>query len=293
MADDGSGRDITIPSFLLYKEDADAIKTVLMANQTVRVALNFSMPLPHDAGDPVKYEFWSRPWDSESTDVFNKFRFIAKALDQNAQFTPHFSIYNGVAAGCRSSDGTNQCGTLCTNGGRYCATEVDTAVGHGVHGADVVTESLRRICLWLAYGEEDGIGFNWWTYMEEFIRQCHSGDGTDHVSYPQCVDEVYHQTGMDKNKIDVCMRDSGGLETDRNNSLLDAQMSLQEQQGIVLVPTALVNGAPVRGQLSSANLFQAICSAYTPEKKPDVCNLCEACADVKECVMQDGICPSR
>jgi hypothetical protein len=37
MADDGSGADITIPSFLLYKPDADAVKTKLRETDFVQV----------------------------------------------------------------------------------------------------------------------------------------------------------------------------------------------------------------------------------------------------------------
>jgi len=37
MADDGSGADITIPSFLLYKPDADAIKEKLRQESLVQV----------------------------------------------------------------------------------------------------------------------------------------------------------------------------------------------------------------------------------------------------------------
>lgn len=37
MADDGSGADITIPSFLLYKPDADKIKAELKKEHSVQV----------------------------------------------------------------------------------------------------------------------------------------------------------------------------------------------------------------------------------------------------------------
>jgi len=37
MADDGSGSDITIPSFLVYKADADKIKEHLSKNELVQV----------------------------------------------------------------------------------------------------------------------------------------------------------------------------------------------------------------------------------------------------------------
>ena len=41
MADDGSGADITIPSFLMFKQDADPIKETLMQNKIVRMSLSW------------------------------------------------------------------------------------------------------------------------------------------------------------------------------------------------------------------------------------------------------------
>jgi hypothetical protein len=41
----------------------------------------------------------------------------------------------------------------------------------GVSGQDVVTESLRRLCIWKEYGQ-DGIGLPWWSYVESFLNIC-------------------------------------------------------------------------------------------------------------------------
>jgi hypothetical protein len=66
-------------------------------------------------------------------------------------------IYDGVKAGC-DLNGVNECYTLCTNNGRYCCVDPDGDMEKGVSGADVVTESLRRICIWKSYGADNGIG---------------------------------------------------------------------------------------------------------------------------------------
>jgi len=50
------------------------------------------------------------------------------------------------------------CYNLCTNAGRYCATDPDNNLDKGISGGDVVAESLRRICVWNVYGAENGIG---------------------------------------------------------------------------------------------------------------------------------------
>ncbi|KAL7581381.1 hypothetical protein ACA910_021973 [Epithemia clementina (nom. ined.)] len=286
MADDGSGMDIGIPSFLLFKEDADAFKEVLKANQVIRVEMSFSLPSPDDR---VEYDFWSRPGDINSYEFFSNFKYIANALGSKAQFTPHYAIYDGLTAGCHTTDGENQCMTLCTNRGRYCANDPDDDLYAGVSGADVVTEALRRICIWSHYGEEDGIGLSWWTYVEEFMKRCNE---LDYFASPECILDVYQHAGIDKNKIDLCMRDSGGLEADQNNNKLDNEIRLQKEKGVILVPTSFVNEAKVKGAMSSANIFEAICSGYSEGTKPDICYMCGTCPQAKDCVVNNGVCAS-
>ena len=77
---------------------------------------------------------------------------IAKGLQGKAKFTPHQYIYDGVKNRCHGSDGKNLCLNLCTNNGHYCATDPDNDLTHGISGAEVVTEALRRICVWKYYG---------------------------------------------------------------------------------------------------------------------------------------------
>ena len=165
MADDGSGADITIPSFLMYKQDADPIKEVLKRNTIVRMQMSWALPRPDSR---VEYELWTTPKDDVSRPLQRNFREVAKALGEHAQFTPHMYVYDGLFAGCQGSDGENQCYNLCTNDGRYCATDPDDDLDSGISGADVVRESLRRLCIWKEYGK-DGIGVPWWEYVGAFI----------------------------------------------------------------------------------------------------------------------------
>ena len=287
MADDGSGTDIGIPSFLLFKEDADEIKQVLNQNQVVRVEMSFSVPNPDDR---VEYDFWSRPGDINSNQFFSNFKFIANALGKRAFFTPHYSIYDGQTAGCHAVDGTNQCLTLCTNHGRYCANDPDDDLYGGVSGSDVVTESLRRLCIWTHYGSVDGIGLNWWSYMEEFMVRCNL---PDYFADPDCINDVYQHAGIDASKIDQCMRDSGGLDADQNNNKLDNEIKMQREKGVVLIPTSFVNDAKVKGAVSASNIFEAICSGFSEGTKPDICYLCGSCAHAKDCITSNGICSAK
>uniref|UniRef100_A0A7S3DXD1 PA domain-containing protein n=1 Tax=Entomoneis paludosa TaxID=265537 RepID=A0A7S3DXD1_9STRA len=284
MADDGSGLDIGVPSFLLFKEDADAIKDVLKQDQVVRVEMSFSVPNPDDR---VEYDFWTRPGDRNSVSFMSDFKELAVALDKRAFFTPHYAIYDGNAAGCHTADGQNQCMTLCTNHGRYCANDPDDDLYSGVSGADVVTESLRRICIWSHYGSVDGIGLNWWNYVYEFMKRCND---PDYFNSPDCIKDAYSHAGIDGTKIDTCMKDSGGLEDDTNNNKLDTEIRAQREKGVVLVPTSFVNEAQVRGAMSPGNIFEAICSGYSEGTKPDICTQCDKCPNIRDCVVSGGTC---
>jgi len=200
MADDGSGSDISIPSFLMFKVDADSVKYQLLEDQPVQLEMSWSLPNPDDR---VEYELWSTPTDEISKQLLLDFKPVSKALGDRAYFTPHSYIYDGVKTHCQGSDGEDFCYTLCTNHGRYCATDPDNDLDKGISGADVVKESLRRLCIWKHYGEEDGVGQVWWAYIEQFMDRCNT---PDFFMNEACAKDCYKHAKIDVKKIDDCMR---------------------------------------------------------------------------------------
>jgi hypothetical protein len=290
MADDGSGLDISIPSFLVFKQDADRIKEVLLQNQPVRVEMSFSMPAPDSR---VEYDLWTTPKDVVSKGFLKSFKEAAVALGKDAFFTPYMFIYDGERAGCRGVDGENECFNLCTNAGRYCATDPDDDLGSGISGADIVKESLRRICVWQIYGT-DGIGRQWWEYIKEFGVRCDDDSDptrTQFFTKEECVQDAMTHAGIDKKKVDKCMEDTGGLEGDVANTAFDAQLRNKETSGAFLIPSLYVNQAPVRGEFEYSTIFKAICAGYAKGSEPTVCQTCANCHDEEACV-RDGRCSS-
>ena len=254
MADDGSGADITIPSFLMFKQDADPIKEALRENAVVRMEMAWALPRPDDR---VEYELWTTPKDVVSRPLQRKFRELAGALGQSAKFTPHMYVYDGVNAGCQDADGTNQCYNLCTNNGRYCSTDPDDDLDSGLSGADVVTESLRRMCIWQVYGT-DGVGIPWWDYIEEFLFRCDKEYFTSDV----CIMDAMKHAQVNPEKIEACIDDAGGLEGDNLNTILETELTAREAAGVVILPSFYVNAAPLRGALTIPEVFEAICAGY-------------------------------
>lgn len=284
MADDGSGADITIPSFLMFKQDADPIKEKLVQNTIVRMSMSWALPRPDDR---VEYDLWTTPKDKVSRPLQQNFREVAKALGQHAQFTPHMYIYDGIFAGCQGEEGEDQCYNLCTNSGRYCAMDPDEDLDSGLSGADVVTESLRRLCIWKEYGEEDGVGMSWWDYVDEFLYRC---DSTDYFTNDDCVNDCMKRSGIDAARIQQCMEDSGGLTENSENSILEAELVARESAGVVILPSFFVNNAPLRGALTVTEVFDAICAGYASGSEPTACKKCNTCDNIEKCVVQ-GHCP--
>lgn len=278
MADDGSGGDISIPSFLMFKKDADTIKAELRANHMVQVEMQWALPKPDDR---VEYDLWTTPSDPVAKEFQKKFKPVAQALGDRAYFTPHMYIYDGLKSNCQGFDGENMCFNLCTNSGRYCATDPDNDLDHGISGADVVKESLRRICIWKHYGEQDGIGKEWWDYVAEFMERC---DNPDYFANGDCVKDALKHAGVKEDIVDRCIRDSGGLEKDATNTFLDLEMEAQVNRGVVILPTAFVNTVALRGSLSTDTVFTAICNGYLEGTEPSICKACDGCNDFDGCI---------
>jgi len=278
MADDGSGNDISIPSFLMFKEDADPVKAEMEANRAVRIEMTWSLPAPDDR---VEYELWSTPTDTISKNFLGDFKQVAVALGDRAKFTPQMYIYDGVRSGCQGLDGENDCYNLCTNNGRYCSTDPDSDLDHGISGADVVAESLRRICIWNLYGEADGVGVPWWDYVNEFMFRCGK---EKFFTNKQCINDAMQRSGINPDKIDQCMKESGDMDADDKNPLLDVQLLEKDKAGVVILPAMYVNRVSIRGYLELPTVFKAICAGYASGTEPEVCVSCSACANQTECI---------
>lgn len=287
MADDGSGSDISIPSFLMFKKDADAVKAELRADHPVQIEMVWALPNPDDR---VEYDLWTVPTDPVSRDFLKNFKDVAVKLGKSAYFSPHMYIYDGIKSHCQGNDGVNMCYNLCTNNGRYCATDPDNDLDKGISGADVVKESLRRLCIWKHYGVDDGIGKEWWNYVAEFMSRCST---PDYFMNEDCVKDAYKHSGVDGTNIERCMNDSGGLTKDAANAFLDLEIATQTERGVVVLPTAFVNTAAIRGALTVTNIFTAICAGFSDGTKPLICQQCDKCTDPESCVKAGGECKSN
>ena len=214
----------------------------------------------------------------------------AIALKGEAKFTPQMFIYDETRAKCRDSGGMNNFVGLCTNIGRYCATDPDGDLSSGLTGTDVVMESLRRICIWNTYGVADSVGEPWWTYVKNFSIQCKDSDQPMKYNNMECINSVMKMANIDPSKIDDCMNASGGLTEDVTNTELEKMFSSKELSGVIILPSVFVNQVPIRGELSYRNVFRAVCAGYATGSEPSICQSCMYCNDESTCVTHNGKC---
>lgn len=284
MADDGSGFDITIPSVLMFKQDADPVKDALISGSPVRMELGWSLPNPDDH---VEWDLWTHPLDYAATAFKLEFKETAVALKGRAEMTPHEYFYDGLESGCINlSTKENMCGNMCTNKGRYCANDPYGDQNFGISGADVVSEGARRACIWDIYGKDDGVGEEWWDYIREFEANC---DTADLFMKDSCIRDISQTVNVDFDLVEQCLYENGGLTDDQENKILQNELDAKAKAGIVVLPVVHVNGVPIRGGLEFPTVFKAICAGFKSGTEPDVCVECSSCSDAKNCV-DEGFC---
>lgn len=246
----------------MFKLDANAIKDKVIADQPVQIELTWNLPNPHGR---IEYEIWTTPADIFTEKFFADFKHVAISLRHHAYFTPRMLIHDGTRSYCTAKDKPNACSNLCTNKGRYCGIGM---AKKGISGAEVVRESLRRICIWKMYGYHDGVGSQWWDYVRRFNKRCNKASL---FSNEDCVAHVCRRTNIDKFQLDRCMEDSGGTAEDIPNAFLDLELRAKAESGAVTVPTAYINNVGFRNTLSVDNVLSAICATISPAHYPKIC----------------------
>jgi hypothetical protein len=262
----------------------DPIIAAILAGENVNASLSWRL-VPPPPQEVVDVELFSLPFQD---DLFlAEFRDVVLALGDSVVFTPRNYIFDGIAANCYGGSGQNLCSSLCTNNGRYCATGPDVDIDVpvvGISGADFVEEALRRLCIWNVYMElDDGCGEVWWDYIIHFNRLCVN------TLFPdlRCVRTAFRHACADETLVWKCMKESGGLEGDVENVLLEETIAAQRERGVFILPSLFVNSVPfTSGQVTALNTFRAICAEFSNESDSFVCELCAnpRCRDPLACV---------
>lgn len=291
MLNDGSGSDVSIPSFLLTKTAAHNVTTQLKANQPVLMELSWGLKSKHMCHDPpVEYSLWTTAHDPLlDLDTYKHYRTISTALKDSATFTPRFSVIHGPRFGCdKQAEHQGPCAELCTNHGRYCAVHA-----RGLTGNAIVTETLRRLCIHQHYGKDDDNKKDSPTaYLDYLIYHLQHCSHSDKYADKDCIKSAMDAAKINTAIIEQCFTDSGPLDQDKPNGLLSQQLELQEQSGVVALP-ALTVGSRVLEDASSWTLFEGICHHFYTRNlttTPDICFKCVTCPNTIGCLEKKGKC---
>jgi hypothetical protein len=223
--------------------------------------------------------------------TYSNMRTVAVALQEQAHLSPRFSLIQGSQFQCNEQkDNDGPCDHLCTNHGRYCAIHARELSGHAI-----VTETLRRLCIWKHYGEavkgsDDNVvdPVVWWDYVIYHRTNCY---GPHEYADEDCLAKAYKHAKIKKDLMDECMTDSGGLDDDNINTLLEDMITEQDRSGVVALPALQVH-RQVLDHTSSYGLFESICRHFWTSNSasvPEMCETCGACPNVIGC-LEKGKC---
>merc|ERR1711871_11626 len=295
MADDLSGSDIRVPSFLISLWEAQKLKDCYMTAAEVKDYVSAS-GIKCEPGTPIMTTLqWGMPspdgnvewelWTSSDTEHNFKAKFkdyaTASGLFQHTSFTPHYMTYDGDRWCPRVPD--KNCGNLCYNN-KYCHPDPDCAAGRckmedfleGVPGKDVVEENLRQLCVWKKANEtyaQDGAA-KWWQYVVLFDEQCHGigGGGTVDKFNAACSEQVHKQVpGLSYAETVQCIKDAESAG-DGTNALLEAEKNFRSRLNIMADPTVIVNNVIERGVVNVEAVSGTICAGFLSGTEPALCD---------------------
>ncbi|KAL7578276.1 hypothetical protein ACA910_012691 [Epithemia clementina (nom. ined.)] len=325
LVDDGSASDVTIPTVMLHKQAAEHLYKVLKDDdESVMIEFTWGLPLsdediPKDHKDDndltqlfePHYHLWSSAHDPLfSTTGYKHLRILAKAFGPAIHFSPRFYLQNGTFFGCTEytdeKDKDSPCFQLCTNKGHYCTSHAGEITGKAI-----IIESLRRLCIYRHYPpfpettkappSSQAINTAYWDYVIYHLDHCSS----NHTKYSdeKCIEEAYKAANVEKDTVESCMKDSGNIETEESNTLLDEMLEKQQTSGVVEIPVLTINNRYHTDKPSAHFLFLELCShfweasmlsPYSREERvhwslPPVCDACGSCPNVVGC-MEYGHC---
>lgn len=267
LRDDGSGASITIPTMLIGKGKAKHIISALHKKEPVLMEMAWQTPhMEHN----VTLNLWYTPSHAATEQFLANFSALALVLKDQLAFRPHHLILDGSKLQCHGNaeSPNSSCYNMCTNNGRYCAAST-----RNIHGKAVVKESLRRMCL-----QKHHPVSAFWDYLNHFNTLCQSND---FFANEECIKDVYKHSNIKEDVLEDCMKDSGDMEKDDENTLLSEALRLSD--AVLEHPTLWINELPFQWPLQTKFVFESFCRGFQMGKAPHVCFACGSCGDPVAC----------
>lgn len=291
LADDGSGALITIPTFLVGREDGAVIARAATQGAghmpDALAAMRWDIPA---ADGRAQFGLWQDANDDVAWAFRNAFRPFIEYLEGAVDFNPHFWLIDGRAQGCDVP--SLPCGSQCINGGYYCATDPDGDLDAGISGADIVVENLRQMCVFGVASASSSVARGWWMYADAYAATC----TTAATWTTACAEGVMRSVGIDAGAVRACVASSNATAAapgsrDFTNTLLQSDMDLRAEMNIRVLPSATVEDVILSGGMAPIGVLKAICAAFwsVPGSAPAVCRCTDgSVGDLPGCVNRNA-----
>jgi hypothetical protein len=287
MADDGSGGNIQIPSFIVSDYYGQLLRNAVKSASGATIKMQWDIK----SKKVVDYELWTSAEDRYGSEFKRDFQETALKLIEKTNFKPRYYIVDGWSSFWHCNRPQGRCGSQCLSNGKYCGPDPDDDLDKGVSGADVTRENLRQLCIWdVVSADKDNKKdqMKWWCYVNDFGESCFTPGGESMQSgdtFEKCSYDLMDTHGIDRAKVKDCV-DKSFTEGETSNVKLDQEIEDRKNFGILVLPTPVVNGVVLRGETQFSggsfekNVANAICNAFT--------NPPEACAEIIHPSLQIG-----
>jgi hypothetical protein len=273
MADDGKGKDITIPGVLISLEDGNIITEYIKNNldraKDIIVEVDFEMEHPSNI---VKYDLYTSADNDAVYKLISEFFHYQSEIFDKTNLTVHYVTYQHPKYDT-SPSALNTPKENCLGNGKYCAIPGKFGV---TDGREIVYEAIKQKCIFKVSNEfNDHLAY--WRYVKEFYIDCLIQNPPKFNR--ECSAIVMKKIGIDSSAINKCVHDSF-IATDEQkkvpyfewyyqNELLNKDNEDRMTYLLSFIPSITINGRTFSGSWRAKNLFEAICAGY--KKKPKAC----------------------
>eukprot|EP00474_Spongospora_subterranea_P008674 CRZ09132.1 hypothetical protein [Spongospora subterranea] len=266
-----------IHSTIIKKSDASKIFDYFGKGPGKSVEVTFEVGL--EKSDTVSIVLQTSTFDRDTTKLLVKLGEAFGPLQSQKKMSieHHYRLVNGSYYDCVTD--SKHCGNQCTNSGRYCAQDPNDDLNSGASGADIVRETLRRICIHQHTNTTNPQFF--WDYLAKFSDNCFASNNITKECSKDVSDKIDSTIFP---RLKQCVDESGGTESESKsqNKLIEGEMKITSYH---YLPPIKINGFYYYGSnecsfddgAQTCPLLNQVCGSFTDSSLPDICRLSGGC----------------
>ena len=269
---DGTAKDISIPTALISYEDGNRIYSYMYENahEDVFFLIDFSLPKSND----VMLTLYMNIADVEMFTLMKEFNTYYNLLKPYITFKPVY-VTTIIDNNNNSADDVDV-NVNCVSNGKYCLN-LNFPNNFEMTGRDLIMDSLFHQCLF-TLSTQLNHNEHYFNFINNFINNCLYNTtyrrycgyyNTNNVIPKQSIMEcIYESFGTNRYEVeDINLYSDNYLSNE--NAILYTNAQIVNGNGIKYIPSVTINKHVVSGRLTPVMLFKSICDAFIT--KPSVC----------------------